>query len=135
MENYTRTAQDVVLSAQAPSSPNEVLCSAHGKVTAYVDVACAMLDRDGDNARVVIVGKGKGINKAVSTAEALKRKVSGLYQDTRIASEQVVDRWEPVAEKLDVYATTKEKKIINFLLLSVANVFLPQVSKSSGTRQ
>ena len=52
---------------------------------------------------VVIVGKAKAISKAVTVAEILKRSVPGLHQETTIALETSVDRWEPTEQQLDRY--------------------------------
>ena len=43
---------------------------------------------------VVVTGKGKAISKAVTVVEILKRAVPGLHQETSIATEAAVDRWE-----------------------------------------
>lgn len=53
---------------------------------------------------MVIVGKGKAINKAVTVVEIAKRRLDGkVKQETDIYSVEATDVWDPVEEDLDRY--------------------------------
>jgi hypothetical protein len=47
---------------------------------------------------------GRAINKTVTIAEILKRRVAGLHQITEIESTDITDVWEPLEEGLDTCA-------------------------------
>jgi ribonuclease P/MRP protein subunit RPP25 len=47
---------------------------------------------------IVVKGMGRAINKTVTVAEIVKRRVAGLHQDTEIASLESTDTWEPHEE-------------------------------------
>lgn len=44
---------------------------------------------------------GRAINKTVTIAEILKRRISGLHQVTEIESTDIIDVWEPLEEGLE----------------------------------
>jgi hypothetical protein len=116
--------------AEAALPDHVISVSSHGKVRHYVgygervlQVRCAVHAGEGGGAArvvvahaagrarvqelqrelVVVVGKGKAISKAVTVAEILKRAVPGLHQETAIASETTLDRWEPKEPQMDRY--------------------------------
>ena len=56
--------------------------------------------QEGDNNHVELRAMGKAINKAVTIAEILKRKMP-LHQITTLSSCEVVNVYEPLEEGLD----------------------------------
>lgn len=46
----------------------------------------------------MLKGMGRAINKTVTVAEIVKRRVVGLHQDTEISSLEITDTWEPREE-------------------------------------
>eukprot|EP00051_Salpingoeca_urceolata_P029669 m.490599 g.490599 ORF g.490599 m.490599 type:complete len:168 (-) comp28378_c0_seq1:73-576(-) len=89
----------------------EVRVASHGKVRQYVKQALATLTGDiadpeaeSDAAAasmieaatcVAFVASGGAVTKAVSCAEIVKRRLSGLHQVNTIFYSNVVDVWEP----------------------------------------
>jgi len=73
---------------------NEIRVTAQGKMRNYVTYA-ASLFTDKKQTTVVLKGMGRVINKTVSLAEVLKRRVKGLYQLTEIGSVEVTDNIPP----------------------------------------
>jgi DNA-binding protein len=50
---------------------------------------------------ITLKAMGRAINKTVTIAEILKRRVEGLHQNTELTSVLLTDVWEPVEEGLD----------------------------------
>ncbi|GJQ14493.1 hypothetical protein GpartN1_g6284.t1 [Galdieria partita] len=102
MEKYRRVER-----AKSPGQtpPNQIRITAAGKVPAYVDYAIKLLQEE--KTTVEIVGLGNAINKAITVAEILKRKVPKLEQVTDLSSVTIEDRWEPLEEGLDPIETSR----------------------------
>lgn len=111
MEKYRRVER-----AKSPGQtpPNQVRITAAGKVPAYVDYAVKLLQQD--KTTVEIVGLGNAINKAITVAEILKRKVPKLEQVTDLSSVTIEDRWEPLEEGLDPIETSRTVSCITIRL-------------------
>eukprot|EP01083_Nonionella_stella_P029841 82000_1 len=127
---------------QQPSiDPNEVRIKGNqGHVKRYVDYACALLDgkrvdkqaeenkeaQDGDEApkpvepkkfdTIVLKATGRAINKAVTTAEVVKRRVGGLHQITSLETLEITDVWEPLEEGLKEVETKRRVASITIKL-------------------
>ena len=50
---------------------------------------------------VVLKAMGRAINKTVTIAEIIKRRIAGLHQITVIGSTDITDVYEPIEEGLD----------------------------------
>jgi DNA-binding protein Alba len=50
---------------------------------------------------IFLKAMGRAINKAVTIAEIVKRRVPNLHQITEISSTDITDVWEPLEEGLD----------------------------------
>jgi DNA-binding protein len=48
---------------------------------------------------------GRAINKTVTIAEILKRRIPGLHQITEIESTDIIDVWEPLEEGLEPFVS------------------------------
>lgn len=70
---------------------NEIRVTAQGKMRNYVAYAATIFSESKSHT-VVLKGMGRVINKTVSLAEILKRRVKGLYQLAEIGSIKVVDK-------------------------------------------
>ncbi|TPX63213.1 hypothetical protein SpCBS45565_g06765 [Spizellomyces sp. 'palustris'] len=102
MEKYRRTA--VGEETEGDLAENEVRIASHGKIRAYLAQILGLLK---EGKHVVIIGKGKTINKAVTVAEIAKRRLDGkVKQDTDICSVEATDVWDPIEEDLDRYAVS-----------------------------
>jgi len=70
---------------------NEIRVTAQGKMRNYVAYAATIFSESKSHT-VVLKGMGRVINKTVSLAEILKRRVKGLYQLAEIGSIKVIDK-------------------------------------------
>uniref|UniRef100_A0A7S2XUJ7 DNA/RNA-binding protein Alba-like domain-containing protein n=1 Tax=Attheya septentrionalis TaxID=420275 RepID=A0A7S2XUJ7_9STRA len=77
----------------------EVRITQQGKPRNYITYAMNLFSK-GSN-QVVLKAMGRAINKAVTIAEILKRKMP-LHQITSLSSCEIVDVFEPLEEGLDV---------------------------------
>jgi DNA-binding protein Alba len=50
---------------------------------------------------IVLKAMGRAINKTVTIAEIIKRRIPNLHQITEIDSTDITDTWEPLEEGLD----------------------------------
>jgi len=78
----------------------EVKITQQGKPRNYISYAISLLQDRGAN-EIVLKAMGRAINKAVTIAEILKRKMP-LHQVTYLTSSEIVDVFEPLEEGLDV---------------------------------
>jgi DNA-binding protein Alba len=90
----------VVKAEGEEASPLTVRVQAYGKIGSYVSAACALLDAPAGEVRVV--GRGRAINRAVTVAEVLRRKVPGVHQCTALSSVKVTDEYTPLEVGLEV---------------------------------
>uniref|UniRef100_A0A4W6DQT1 Ribonuclease P/MRP 25 subunit-like n=1 Tax=Lates calcarifer TaxID=8187 RepID=A0A4W6DQT1_LATCA len=67
---------------------------------------------------VVFTASGKGVSKAITCAEIVKRRVKGLHQLTRLLYSTVVEVWEPLepAAGLDSLTVSRNLPAIWILL-------------------
>lgn len=82
------------------SSPSEVRITQQGKPRNYITYAMSLFQED-DHNEITLKAMGRAINKAVTIAEILKRKMP-LHQITSLSSIEIVDVFEPLEEGLDV---------------------------------
>ncbi|KAL2911961.1 Ribosome biogenesis protein erb1 [Polyrhizophydium stewartii] len=81
----------------------EVVVHTGGRIKTYVEVALGLLQSG--HRRVVVHGKSKAINKAVTVAEIVKRRADmQVVQTNQLFSEEETDVWEPVNEELDMWS-------------------------------
>jgi hypothetical protein len=52
---------------------------------------------------VILKAMGRAINKTVTIAEIIKRRIPNLHQITEISSTDITDVYEPLEEGLDTY--------------------------------
>ena len=55
----------------------------------------------------MLKGMGRAINKTVTIAEIIKRRIPNLHQLTEIGSVNITDTWEPLEEGLNTLETTR----------------------------
>jgi DNA-binding protein len=132
MENYTKVpkAKD-----QENISPNEIRITSTGKTRRYISYSVALLDptllqQDDEDDKeqkeqqkdqkiydsIVLKGMGQAINKTVTIAEVIKRRVKGLHQLNEIHSTTITDEWEPKEEGLEKHSTTRTVSAISITL-------------------
>ncbi|KAI9102733.1 DNA/RNA-binding protein alba-like protein [Phlyctochytrium arcticum] len=99
MEGYRR--KTVGNDTEELLQDNELRIKTSTKIRSYVTQALGFLN-DEKFAAVVISGRGKQVNKAVTVAEIVKRKADRqIRQETSIASVTATDIWDPVDLTLD----------------------------------
>ncbi|CAH8390966.1 unnamed protein product [Eruca vesicaria subsp. sativa] len=65
---------------------------------------------------VIFKAMGKAINKSVTIAELIKRRIPGIHQHTSIGSIDITDTWEPKEEGLLPIETTRHVSVITITL-------------------
>mmetsp|Transcript_19992 Transcript_19992/g.28448 ORF Transcript_19992/g.28448 Transcript_19992/m.28448 type:complete len:163 (+) Transcript_19992:152-640(+) len=97
-------------------SPNEIRITQQGKPRNYITYAMNVLATGADE--VILKGMGRAMNKTVTIAEILKRKAP-LHQITSISSFEVVDRYEPIEEGLDVVEAKRYMSCMTIILSKI----------------
>jgi len=114
MEKYQRVAKNK--QAEAKISENEIRITTQGKVRNYISYATNLFGGEKKQSDVVLKAMGRAINKTVTIAEILKRRIAGLHQTTAIDSTEITDTWEPMEEGLDRVETTRHISSITITL-------------------
>jgi len=99
MDKYRRVEK----AKQEPADikENEIRITTQGKMRNYISYATNLLtDPNKQAAEIVLKAMGRAINKTVTIAEIIKRRVPGLHQNTQIDSTEITDVWEPLEEGL-----------------------------------
>lgn len=91
---------------------------AAGQVRNYITYATSLLTEKGHDA-VTLKGMGRAINKTVTIAEIIKRRIPHLHQLTEIGSVNITDTWEPLEEGLNTLETTRHVSVISITLSKV----------------
>ncbi|KAK9909582.1 hypothetical protein WJX75_004429 [Coccomyxa subellipsoidea] len=113
MDRYVRVEQRKT--EQPTIQENEVRIMAAGKMRNYISYATTLLTDKGHDA-VVLKAMGRAINKTVTIAEIIKRRIMGLHQNTAIGSVDITDTWEPLEEGLNRLETTRHVSVITITL-------------------
>lgn len=97
------------------ASNAEVRITQQGKPRNYISYAMNLFSKGSDT--IVLKAMGRAINKAVTIAEILKRKMP-LHQCNALSSVEMIDVFEPLEEGLD---TVTSRRYGTFML--IATVF------------
>ncbi|KAK9816442.1 hypothetical protein WJX72_000280 [[Myrmecia] bisecta] len=116
MDRYVRVEQRK--NEQSSIQENEVRIMAAGKMRNYITYATALVTEKGHTS-VVLKAMGRAINKTVTVAEIIKRRIPGLHQNTAIGSVDITDTWEPLEEGLNRLETTRHVSVITITLSSL----------------
>jgi len=112
MEKYKRVEKQKV---SEEIKENEIRVTTQGKMRNYISYATNLFKEKG-HASIVLKAMGRAINKTVTIAEIIKRRIPNLHQQTTIDSTDIVDVWEPIEEGLDRLETTRHVSSIQILL-------------------
>jgi len=96
---------------------NEIRITTQGKMRNYISYATGLF-REKNVSEVVLKAMGRAINKTVTIAEIIKRRIAGLHQITQIESTDIKDVWEPLEVGLDTIETTRHVSSITITLSS-----------------
>eukprot|EP00884_Botryococcus_braunii_P010424 jgi/Botrbrau1/19383/Bobra.0338s0013.1 len=88
---------------------------AAGKMRNYITYATSLISEKKHEA-VLLKAMGRAINKTVTIAEIIKRRIPGLHQNTQIGSVGITDTWEPLEEGLETLETTRHVSVITITL-------------------
>jgi len=94
---------------------NEIRVTAQGKMRNYITYATSLLQEKKSN-EVILKAMGRAINKTVTIAEIIKRRIPGLHQITSIDSTDITDVWEPIEEGLNNVETTRHVSSLQIIL-------------------
>jgi len=112
MDRYQRVEKP---RPQVAISENEIRITTQGLIRNYISYATSLL-QEKKAPEIVLKAMGQAISKTVATAEIIKRKVPGLYQNTALSSTSITDAWEPIEEGLLPLETTRHVSMITITL-------------------
>jgi DNA-binding protein Alba len=115
---------------------NEVRITTQGKMRNYISYATNLLSEqvslpllstvlcghihpskgEKQASEIILKAMGRAINKTVTIAEIIKRRIPGLHQITQIDSTDITDVWEPLEQGLDPVVTTRHVSSIQIIL-------------------
>jgi len=114
MEKYKRVEKSKQL--EEAISENEIRITTQGKMRNYISYATNLFGPEKKQTAIVLKAMGRAINKTVTVAEILKRRIAGLHQTTSIDSTDITDVWEPIEEGLERVETTRHVSAITITL-------------------
>lgn len=111
-------------SSSVISHANELRITQQGKPRNYISHAMNLLTAkktDGDGSEpatdtIVLKAMGRAVNKSVTIAEILKRKIP-LHQITDLSTCEIIDVYEPLEEGLDV---VEAKRFISCMMITLS---------------
>ncbi|KAK3277983.1 hypothetical protein CYMTET_14050 [Cymbomonas tetramitiformis] len=112
MDRYIRVEK---AKPDVPIDENEVRIMTTGKMRNYISYATNLLEEK-CLTYVTLKAMGRAINKTVTIAEIIKRRVVGLHQNTSICSTDITDVWEPLEEGLNRLETKRSVSMITITL-------------------
>eukprot|EP00250_Pteridium_aquilinum_P006438 c16364_g1_i1 orf=168-1181(+) len=114
MERYKRVNSS---RTTGPSSikENEIRITTQGLPGSYISYAISLF-QDNMATEVVLTAMGRAINKAVTLAEILKKRIEGLHQNITLSSSDVKDVWEPLEEGLETLEMVRHVSMISITL-------------------
>ncbi|CAN6874062.1 unnamed protein product, partial [Brassica oleracea] len=112
MDRYERVAKP---KDETPIAENEIRITSTGRARNCITYAMALLQEKGSD-EVIFKAMGKAINKSVTIAELIKRRIPGIHQHTSIGSIDITDTWEPKEEGLLPIETTRHVSVITITL-------------------
>jgi len=115
MDKYRR--EEKPKSELSDIKENEIRITTQGKMRNYITYATNLLTEPTKPAvEIVLKAMGRAINKTVTIAEIIKRRVGGLHQNTQIDSTDITDVWLPLEEGLHRLETTRHVSSIQITL-------------------
>lgn len=112
MDRYQRVEKP---RPETPISENEIRITTQGRMRNYITYATTLL-QDKGSSEIVLKAMGRAINKTVTIAELIKRRIPDLHQNTIIGSTDITDTWEPLEEGLLPLETTRHVSMITITL-------------------
>jgi len=113
MDKYRRV--DKPKSQEEAINENEIRVTTQGKMRNYISYASSLFQEKQEKT-VVLKAMGRAINKTVTIAEILKRRVPKLHQITHIESTDITDVYEPLEEGLERVESTRHVSSVTITL-------------------
>eukprot|EP00977_Amphora_coffeiformis_P013480 scaffold3570_cov227-Amphora_coffeaeformis.AAC.14 len=110
-EHKTEESEDFLASV---GDIPEVRITQQGKPRAYISFGMNLFESGSE--KIVLKAMGRAINKAVTIAEILKRKLP-LHQVNTLTSVEMVDVYEPMEEGLDVVTS---RRYVSCILITLS---------------
>ncbi|XP_024265312.2 ribonuclease P protein subunit p25-like protein [Oncorhynchus tshawytscha] len=82
-----------------------------GSTTEVQEAPCSQALEKMPSRQIVFTGMGKGVSKAITCVEILKRRVKGLHQQTRLLFSTVLEVWEPLEPAAGLDSLTVSRNI------------------------
>ncbi len=101
MEKYRRIEKP---KQESEIKENEIRITTQGKMRNFISYATTLF-REKGSTEIVLKAMGRAINKTVTIAEIIKRRIPNLHQITTIDSTDITDVYEPLEEGLDRYVS------------------------------
>uniref|UniRef100_A0A3Q3DED6 Ribonuclease P/MRP 25 subunit-like n=1 Tax=Hippocampus comes TaxID=109280 RepID=A0A3Q3DED6_HIPCM len=119
MENYSKgrsTEQPSVCPFSLVPDTPEVRVKDGSKIRNLLRYALSRIEA---KSQLVFTASGKGVSKAITCAEVVKRRVRGLHQLTSLASSTLTDVWDPLEPAVGLDSITVSRKLpVIWILLS-----------------
>ena len=112
MEKYRRVETP---KTESKINENEIRITAQGRARSYISYATNLLQTKGAT-EIVLKAMGYAINKTITVAEIIKRRVPDLHQNTQLDSTDIKEIWEPIEEGLDNVETVRHVSSIQITL-------------------
>ncbi|XP_028395383.1 ribonuclease P protein subunit p25-like protein [Dendronephthya gigantea] len=112
MEHYKKLNSRPVV--EDPKEPWDVYVGSGSKVKAVISKALKILNENGE--KVVLIGFGPTLNKAITCVEIIKRKEQDLHQNNKLFYKKMEDTWEPNQEGLDRLTVSRNVPAIKIVL-------------------
>ncbi|XP_067649379.1 ribonuclease P protein subunit p25-like protein isoform X2 [Haliotis asinina] len=119
MENYvkgeTREVDEPSPFSALDDNVVEMRVSAGSKIRNIMGYAIKRM-KEPDIKQITWNGSGHAVNKTISCAEIMKRKVKGLHQITKIRFRRIEEYWEPKMEGLERLKVNRDIPAVSILL-------------------
>jgi DNA-binding protein Alba len=112
MDRYRRVEKPKV---EDKIQENEIRVTTQGKMRNYISYAMSLF-QEKKFPEIILRAMGRAINKTVTVAEIIKRRIPNLHQITEIDSTDITDTWEPLEEGLDRLEMTRHVSSIKIRL-------------------
>ena len=113
-KNYTRVQK----TKNTHSEPNSIInIKSTGSSKKYIAYGAKLLINQ-KYEKIILKASGNAVNKALLTADVLKKKIKGLAQINEIKSEEIEDEYQSKTPDLE---NVKVKKNLAILEISLAN--------------
>ncbi|CAO3592623.1 unnamed protein product [Absidia cylindrospora] len=132
MEEYRKNSSSSTPNAtepqsQLPPADNEIRIGPNTAIKRLVDMG---LEKLKEHSNIIVVAKGKTINKAITTVEIIKRRLNGtLHQYNQIGKVTLTEQWTPINDnELDKIAVDTMLPVI---IIHLSSTPLPELDSTA----